>query len=326
MLKKKTPLYPLKFIPIYKEKLWGGNRIACCTKDSIIANKKIGEMYSISGLEGDCSIVANGPLAGKTINELLWEYQEDLLGASAYTKYSKKFPLLMKVIDAADDLSIQVHPDDALADKNHKQNGKSEMWYILDSEEGSSIISGFKNPTTAEDVKFHICKNTLIPELNKVKTNKDDCYYIPAGKIHTIGKGNLIAEVQQTSDLTYRVYDFDRIDSEGARRELHLDRALKALDYQGVDSGCCNLSLEGSFLMTEHFSVVKLAGDKTIEKTKARSNSFVVLFNVGEPFQLRYAEEEIAVNSFETVLLPPNIKDYTLSTTKRLKVLETFLT
>ena len=224
-------LYPLKFDPILKEKIWGGTKLGTVLDKPTGDSENMGESWEISGVEGNISVVSEGDLKGRTLVELINEYKGELIGEHVYEKFGDKFPLLIKFIDANDDLSIQVHPDDELAQKRHNSFGKTEMWYVVDAEEGATLISGFKKQTNKEEYLRIFEEGNLTDILNSEDVVNDDVFFLPAGRVHTIGKGLLIAEIQQTSDITYRIYDFDRVDKNGVGRELHVEEAVDAIDY-----------------------------------------------------------------------------------------------
>lgn len=224
-------LYPLKFAPIYKKLLWGGNKITDF-KQLDIAVENVGESWELSGVKGSVSIVSEGNLKGKLLTDLLEQYKELFVGEQVYSRFGNEFPLLLKFIDAHDDLSIQVHPNDEMARKRHQSNGKTEMWYVIASEKNAYLYSGFNKNTTRQEVKRCIENNSILSILNKEQVEPDHVFFIPAGRIHSIGKGVLLAEVQQSSDVTYRVWDYDRHDSDGNTRPLHIDLALDAIDYK----------------------------------------------------------------------------------------------
>ena len=213
-------LYPLKFKTIYKEKIWGGHKINTHLNKDFSPLDNCGETWEISGVEGNISITENGNLSGKSLTELIKEYKSELVGNSVYEKFGNEFPLLIKFIDANADLSVQVHPNDELAEKRHGSKGKTEMWYIFQADENSSLISGFKRPLDKKVYQDHLASGSLDQILNREKVETGDVFFIPAGRVHTIGKGILLTEIQQTSDVTYRIYDFDRIDKNGNKREL----------------------------------------------------------------------------------------------------------
>lgn len=224
-------LYPLKFIPIYKSMVWGGDKI-CQYKGIESGQKNIGESWELSGVAGNESVVANGEYAGRTIVELISEFREQLLGLKLYEVYGNKFPLLIKFIDARDDLSIQVHPDDAMAKSIHGEAfGKTEMWYVVSADQGAHLMSGLSTTVTPEEYVTRVDNNTITDVLCDYEVSPGDVFFLPAGRIHSIGQGCFIAEIQQTSDLTYRIYDFGRLGLDGNPRELHTELAKAAIDY-----------------------------------------------------------------------------------------------
>ncbi|MEZ4811729.1 MAG: type I phosphomannose isomerase catalytic subunit [Allomuricauda sp.] len=223
-------LYPLKFKPILKERLWGG------TKLNDVLGKPIesditGESWELSGVDGDISEVSNGPLKGISLRTLIEEEGEKLLGKSVVERFGNDFPILIKFIDAKQDLSIQLHPNDELAKKRHNSFGKTEMWYIMDADPGAKLIVGFNKNVKKEEYAKSLEDNTLLGLLNYEEVTEGDTFFINTGKIHAIGAGVLLAEIQQTSDITYRVFDFNRKDKNGNLRELHTELALDAIDY-----------------------------------------------------------------------------------------------
>ncbi len=227
-------LYPLKFNPIYKPTLWGGSRIFTLKGvDPVVAS--VGESWELSGVKGSVSVVSEGPLKGSLLTDLLAEHRELFVGEHVYSRYGNDFPLLLKFIDANDDLSIQVHPNDEMARKHHQTNGKTEMWYVLDAEPDSYLYIGFNRKIDANELKSHIEQGSLPSILNKEMVAPGGVYFIPSGRIHSVCKGVLLAEVQQTSDITYRVWDYDRRDINGELRELHIDLALEAINYNYIN-------------------------------------------------------------------------------------------
>lgn len=222
---------PLQFVPYYKSVIWGGDRIAKY-KNEVINQENVGESWEISAVPGHESVVADGEYKGKKLTDLVNEYGADFLGTEVFKRCGKEFPLLIKIIDARQDLSVQVHPDDELARKRHDSAGKTEMWYIIDREPGSKIYTGLKAPLNPEEYKRRIADNSIMEVVADHVSEPNQFYFVPAGTIHAIGAGNLLAEVQQTSDITYRVYDYDRRDAEGNPRELHTELATDAIDYR----------------------------------------------------------------------------------------------
>ncbi|MGD1945648.1 MAG: type I phosphomannose isomerase catalytic subunit [Croceivirga sp.] len=224
-------LYPLKFRPIMKDRLWGGQKLKKLFKKPSIT-ETTGESWELSGVPGDVSVVSNGVLSGSTLNELIDKNSVELMGSSVLERFGKAFPILIKFIDAKQDLSIQLHPDDTLAKERHNSFGKTEMWHIMDADPGAKLIVGFNHSVTKEEYTKSLKEDSLLELLNYEEVTSGDTFFINTGKIHAIGGGVLLAEIQQTSDVTYRVFDFNRKDKNGNLRELHTDLALDAIDYE----------------------------------------------------------------------------------------------
>jgi len=229
-------LYPLKFKPIFKDKIWGGNKIKTLLNKDFSPLPNCGESWEISGVQDEISVVSNGFLIGNNLQELIEIYMGDLVGDQVYQKYGIEFPLLIKFIDAHDDLSIQVHPNDKLAMQRHNAYGKTEMWYIIDADRGAKLISGFNTEVTKDAYIKHLENNTLNLILNYEEVKAGDVFFMPAGRVHAIGKGILLTEIQQTSDITYRIYDYNRKGTDGKPRELHTSLALDAIDFKSYDN------------------------------------------------------------------------------------------
>jgi len=227
-------LYPLKFEPIYKDRIWGGNKLRDRYDRICPEDMPIGESWEISGLEGDVSVVINGGLAGNEINELIEVYMGELVGDHVYNVFGEEFPLLIKLLDTKDLLSIQVHPDNPLAAERHNAYGKTEMWVVMEAEPDAYFYLGFNKDVTEGEFLKHLENHTLPEILNKITPKPGDAYFVPAGTVHSIGAGLVMAEIQQSSDITYRIYDWDRKDAEGNGRELHTELALDALDFNQV--------------------------------------------------------------------------------------------
>ena len=223
-----------KFKPILKSLIWGGEKIAPY-KGIDTEMKAIGESWEISGVKDNESIVAGGADDGMTIPELIARDKEALLGKKNYNRFGLEFPLLIKFIDARQDLSIQVHPDDTLAWERHQSKGKTEMWYVVDADPGSSLRSGFAKQVTPEEYEASIADNTITDLLAEYDIKAGDLFFLPAGRIHSIGAGAFIAEIQQTSNITYRIYDFNRVDANGNPRELHTEQSKAVIDYSVQD-------------------------------------------------------------------------------------------
>lgn len=309
-------LYPLKFEPIYKERIWGGNKLSDKFNRICPADKPIGESWELSGVEGDVSVVSNGYLAGNNINELIEVYMGELVGDRIYNRFGEELPLLIKLIDAQDVLSIQVHPDDALAADRHNAYGKTEMWYVMEAEKDASIYLGFRK--TVDETKYiqHLNDGTLAELLKEEKPVTGSTYYIPAGTIHAIGKGVLLAEIQQTSDITYRIFDWNRKDSEGNSRELHTELALDALDFNEA-KGLSHIAKPKKNQAEEVVKCPKFVTniielDGTIERDYASLDSFVIYLCLeGEVVVECLGGAESMVDA-ETVLLPAEFESATL--------------
>lgn len=324
-MKNLPHLYPLKFEPILKEKVWGGNKL------HQLFNKKnensIGESWELSGVEGNVSIVSNGELAGKSLQELLNFYKEDLVGESIYQAYGKKFPLLFKFIDAREALSVQVHPDDILAKKRHNSFGKTEMWYILDAEDEASIIVGFDYPISKEKY-LELVENKKIAEALKVeKVKTGDAFVLLPGTIHAIGAGVVLAEIQQTSDITYRIYDWDRPDVNGQLRELHNVEAVDAINFDLVDTRSKfdeKLNDAVQIGRTDYFSVNKLQLSKNIFRQIDFSSSFKVYMCVAGNAIIVADDFSEEIQIGETILVPACFEKIEIKTTG-VTLLETYI-
>lgn len=224
-------LYPLTFAPVLKEKIWGGDKIRTVLGREYPGLSNCGEAWVLSGLPDNASPVSAGPLAGRSLPELIGRYGAQLIGNTIRAKYGETFPLLVKFISTADDLSIQVHPDDAMARRETGGAGKTEMWYVLEADPGATLSSGFVRPLSRDEYLSYFHSGRLEELLQRVEVAPGDCFYLPAGRVHAIGRGILLAEIQQSSDITYRIYDYDRRDAAGQKRELHVEKALEAMDF-----------------------------------------------------------------------------------------------
>jgi len=324
-------LYPLKFDPIYKDYIWGGSKLKTkLNKKTPSDLSRCAESWEISTIQDNISIVSNGFLAGNNLQELIEIYMDDLVGGKVYNKYGDEFPILIKLIDATDTLSIQVHPNNQVAKKRHHAFGKTEMWYIIDSEPNSQIITGFNQKITKEEYQEHLNENTLKEILNVEQALKNDIFFLPPGRVHAIGKGILLAEIQQASDITYRIYDWDRVDKSGKPRELHNDLALDVIDFKKYDSYKFTkpiISNKTSELVTcDFFDVQRLTFNKPIDKDYYLLDSFVVYLCIDGELDICYGEnasEHLSIG--ETVLIPADLKEITLIPLKSATILEIFL-
>ncbi|PIB36208.1 mannose-6-phosphate isomerase [Reichenbachiella sp. 5M10] len=302
--------YPMKFDPILKYRMWGGDKLVdVLNKQS--DEKNLGESWEISDVPGDASVVANGALKGKDLKELLKEYGAALIGQHNSERFGEAFPILIKYIDAKVPLSIQLHPNDALAKERHNSFGKTEMWYVMDAEPDADLIVGFNKEVTKEEYVQHVEDNTLEDILNVEKVKKGDSFFINTGKIHAIGAGCLIAEIQQTSDVTYRVFDWNRVDKDGKPRELHTDLALDAIDFEKKDDFWLDYAkLENSsneiascpYFTTNYLPVIGKA-----TKDYATTDSFVIYMCVDGEGTVTANGHSVSIKKGETILIPAAI-------------------
>ena len=307
-------LYPLQFEPILKERIWGGTKLKTYLNKPITSNIT-GESWEISTVENDVSVVANGTYKGKSLNNLIHEFPEAVLGTKVFAQFGKQFPLLFKYLDAREDLSIQVHPNDELAKKRHNSFGKTEMWYVMQADDNAKLIVGFKEKSSPEEFKQNLKNKTILSILDTKKVKQGDVFFLATGTIHAIGAGTVIAEIQQTSDITYRVYDFDRVDVNGNTRELHIDLALEAMNYNVVDaqrtySKVTNVSNEVVNCQYFTTNLIPLDGNVTIAKSK---QSFTVYMCVEGSFNLSLGTENFLYLKGDTVLIPAALTDFQLS-------------
>ncbi len=309
-------LYPLKFKPLFKERIWGGTALASTMGKRLPADKLIGESWELSGVEGDISVVSNGKLRGNNLQELIEVYMGELVGDRIYEKFGLEFPLLIKLIDAQDVLSIQVHPDDQLAAKRHNSYGKTEMWYVVDNKPGASLYVGFKGDVTREQYLKAVAEGTLPSLLNRYEVKKGDAYFIPAGTIHAIGKGLLIAEIQQTSDITYRVDDWGRVDKNGKPRQLHTELAVDAIDF----ASHANLNVTRTPKRNEavtieqcnYFTTNLLEIKGEVEREYVTLDSFVIYMCLEGGAEVLCGEHHETLAKGETMLIPAEADSVTL--------------
>ncbi len=321
--------YPLKFTPILKEKIWGGEKLNQIL-GKVSKKKNIGESWEISNVDKDISVVANGVLKGKTLKEIIAIFKGDLVGDRVYQQFGKNFPLLIKYIDAKEALSIQLHPNDALAKQRHNSFGKTEMWYVMQADKKANLIVGFKNDISKSQYLSHLQNKTLTEILNIDLVNKGDVYFISTGRVHAIGAGVLLAEIQQTSDVTYRIYDWDRQDDVGNYRELHTENALDALDfnakkeYKTIYSN--KLNNVNNIVDCQYFTINILLLNKKIKIDNTNKDSFVIYMCVqGEGVRLKSDKFEEQLNYGESILLPANLKHFDFIPLGKSKLLEIYI-
>lgn len=320
-------LYPILFTPILKDKIWGGQKLKTELNKTTNLNN-VGESWEISDVEGDTSIVKNGALKGQSLKQLLETHKSDLIGKKNYEVFGNKFPLLIKFIDAKSHLSIQLHPNDELAAKRHNSFGKTEMWYVMQADKNSNLIVGFNQKVTSESYLKHLEEKTLPEILNFDEVSKGDTYFIEVGRVHAIGAGVMLAEIQQTSDITYRVYDWDRVDDKGNSRELHNDLAIDAIDFEMEDNFRINYSktenISNKMVSCPYFTTNYLpVTNETLNKTNTFDSFIIYMCVEGEVIVKTKNHSEI-LKKGETLLLPASIKTFEI-TAKKAELLEVYV-
>jgi mannose-6-phosphate isomerase len=323
-------LYPFKFKAIYKEKIWGGQKLKSVLNKSVPSDKKIGESWEISSVQDNLSVVANGYLAGNNLQELIEVYMGDLVGENVFKRFGEEFPLLIKFIDASDVLSIQVHPDDELARKRHNAYGKTEMWYVIQADKGAELISGFNREMDKETYLKHLKNNTLPEILNSEKVSTGDVFFLPSGRVHAIGKGILLAEIQQTSDVTYRIFDWNRKGQDGKPRELHNDLAVDAIDYKYYKEYRTHYTLKpnetSNLVKCKYFTTNILEFDRVLEKDFIDLDSFVIYMCMDGMAEITYNEEEkLEISKGETILVPATVDHIKITPKNKAKLLEVYI-
>ena len=316
----------IKFRPLLKQVLWGGNKIISF-KQLDVDMEQVGESWEVSGVKDNESIVANGQYEGMKLNDLVALMKGDLVGKENYERFGNEFPLLIKFIDASKQLSIQVHPNDEQAKAKGLKRGKTEMWYIMESAPDATLLSGLKRAITPEEYKAMVENDTIIDALCEYRVGEGDVFYLPAGRIHSIGAGTFLAEIQETSDVTYRIYDFKRKDKDGNYRQLHTEAAAECIDYsvendyrtkykarknEGVELAQCT-----------HFTTSVYDLDEPMLLDYSELDSFVVLIALSGECTLSTGDTETQLRAGETVLLPATTQ--TLSVSGTVKFLETFV-
>jgi len=319
-------LYPLKFKPIFKEKIWGGDKIKTVFGMDYSPLPNCGEAWVLSGYGEEISEVANGFLVENQLDELIEVYMGDLVGEAVYEKYGNKFPLLIKILNSSDWLSIQVHPDDKLAESRHNELGKTEMWYIADAEPGAELISGFNREMTPELYLSNLNNGTLKEIMNYEKVKKGDMYFIPAGRVHALGPGLLLFEIQQTSDLTYRIYDFDRVDDKGNPRQLHTEQALDALDFTKQDSYRTEYKPEFNktvpVVESTYFNTSLIHFGTPVVKDYSGIDSFVILQCAEGKCSIEYDSGTESLQAGEVMLIPAVMEKIRIVPLVESKILE----
>lgn len=317
-------LEPLQFTPIFKERIWGGSKLKSYLNKEVIS-KTTGESWEISAVENDVSRVSKGNFTGQSLNEIINSAPEDVLGSKVFKNFGCQFPLLFKFLDAREDLSIQVHPNNELATKRHNSFGKTEMWYVMQADENARLIVGFKENSSREIYLKALKENTILSLLNTQNVQKGDAFFLQTGTIHAIGAGTIIAEIQQTSDITYRIYDFDRVDAEGKKRELHTDLALEAINYATVEAKKeykKEINNHNEMVDCQYFTTNFIPLDGTLNCTTDKQ-SFRVFMCVEGSFVFHHNKIEYHYTKGDTVLIPAIIAEFSLTGTA--SVLEIYI-
>ena len=316
-----------KFTPILKNTIWGGTKIAPF-KNIQTQLRKVGESWEISGVPGNETIVSGGPYAGRNLNDLVAEQKEALVGKANYERFGNEFPLLIKFIDARDDLSIQVHPTDEIAHRQGRERGKTEMWYLMPSEPEATLLCGLKKHITPDEYKRMVSEKTIVDAIARYPVHEGDCFFLPAGRIHAIGSGCFLAEIQQTSDVTYRIYDFDRHDDLGRPRELHTELAAESInydvlpDYQTHYTPAKNQRVQ--LVECPYFTTSVYDLDQPIDLDYTSLDSFVILIGLSGAGIVTEADgTRFVLRAGETILLPATTGR--LSVEGTVKFLETYV-
>ncbi|PWA09981.1 type I phosphomannose isomerase catalytic subunit [Flavobacterium laiguense] len=307
-------IYPLQFEAILKERIWGGEKLKTILNKPI-SSSITGESWELSTVEGDVSVIVNGDYKGKALTELISDYPNEVLGTVVYKRFGNQFPLLFKYLDAREDLSIQVHPNDELAKKRHNSFGKTEMWYVMQADQDARIIVGFKEDSSPKEYLDHLKSSTLVSILDEVKVKPGDVFFLETGTVHSIGAGLVVAEIQQTSDITYRLYDFDRKDAQGNTRELHVDLALEAINYNKVDTFkeyTKEVNKSNTIVDCPYFTTnfLPLDGEMVIFKT---GETFTVYMCLEGSFEIEYNKVKYNYKKGDTVLIPAAMNGFTLN-------------
>jgi len=322
-------LYPLKFQPIFKYRIWGGHKLRTVLEKDFDGDQ-IGESWEISDVQGDETLILDGPLQGQTLKQIINTYKGEIVGEKVFASFGNSFPLLIKFIDANLPLSIQVHPDDEHAKSRHQSFGKNEMWYIMDAETDAEIIVGFKEEIQANKYLKKLEEGSLLELLNIEKVSKEDVYYIPAGRVHAIGAGVLLAEIQQTSDITYRIFDYNRIDTAtGKERALHNDLAIDVIDFNSYPSYKTtfnkNENESNKLVHSPFFTSNFLRCLGSMLKDYSSVDSFVIYICVNGVLEIQVDNVNYSLRKGETVLFPASISKVNITATGVADVLEVYM-
>jgi mannose-6-phosphate isomerase len=318
-----------KFLPIYKETIWGGQRLLPYKGEDVRTDIAIGESWEISGVEGSESVVAEGIDEGVSIPSLIEKYKGDLLGKKNYMLYGNRFPLLVKFIDAADDLSVQVHPNDEMAHKYGEVNGKTEMWYVINAGDDVRIAAGFRTPLPPKDYHNLIQSGEITDRLRYTNLQPGDAFFIPAGCVHAIGKGALLLEIQQTCDVTYRMFDYHRKDSTGKERELHTEKAYEALNFGDADGKPIAYTLHRNIpvniVSSQYFITNVLAIDNEMIRDYSELDTFIIIIATEGEASIRTSTQSAVLKAGHTLLIPAAAKNITIEPFGSFTAVETYI-
>ena len=320
-------LYPLQFTPLFKYRIWGGEKLKTQLNKKYI-EENIGESWEISAVSDDETVIKEGDLKGKTLRDLTKQFKGEFVGNAVYEKFGEEFPLLIKFIDAKTPLSIQVHPSNEIAKERHNSFGKNEMWYVMQADNDAELIVGFDKKIDTDDYKTHLENNTILNVMHHENVKNGDTFYIPTGRVHAIGAGVLLAEIQQTSDVTYRIYDYERVDAKtGTKRELHNDLAIDVIDYEVHDNYKTSYKLEknisNTLVHSPYFKTNILDINSTIQKDYAAIDSFVIYICVDGSVAIKSEDKTYQLKKGETILLPASLNKIELKA-ENAKILEVY--
>jgi len=322
-------LYPIRFKPLLKETIWGGSTLRERFGKASRPGALVGESWEINGMTRSSSVVANGFLKGNTLEEITEIYMGDLVGDMVYERYGNEFPLLIKFIDAHDTLSIQVHPDDRMASERHHAWGKTEMWYVIDADPGAVIYTGFRKKTTREEYLYHLNNRKLADLINATPVRAGDVFFIPAGMVHAIGAGVLLTEIQQASDVTYRIYDWDRVEAGGKPREMHTDLALDAIDFDLDRTNLIRKPAEMNHTVMladcKYFHTGLLQLDRPVIKDFSLTDSFVIYICTQSMAVIDCDGHQEELKAGETILVPASAESVALIPQATATLLEVFI-
>lgn len=314
-------MYPIKLKPILKQHIWGGDALLDIKKGQrlrVDKSKTYGESWDVSGIEGNISVISNGFLKGNNLQEATEVYMGELVGESVFDRYGLEFPLLLKTLYCKDKTSVQVHPDDELAAERHQSCGKTEMWYIIDAEPDALLYIGFKNPNiTREEYIDAVAKGTVADIIEPVKVNAGDAFLIPSGTVHSISGGVTLVEIQQPVDLTYRIFDWNRVDSNGNSRELHTAFAVDAIDFSSNVNACrrdykavVNSAIEVA--SCDYFTCNILKVEGSTERNLSSLDSFVLYYCTDGSVEITTDDGAETLSKGEVLLIPAEANEITL--------------